>query len=94
MVNTTYSLYILRCNDGSLYTGIATDIDRRLAEHEWSERGAQYLRGRGPLRLEFVEVVGSRALAQRIEHRVKRMRRTAKEALIAGQTSLAELTGH
>lgn len=86
-----YSLYIVRCRDGSLYTGIAIDVDRRLREHESGNRGARYLRGRGPLRLEFSERLGDRATAQQFEHRVKRLQRERKEALIAGLLSLAEL---
>jgi putative endonuclease len=86
-----YSLYIVRCRDGSLYTGIAIDVGRRLREHESGSRGARYLRGRGPLQLEFTERLGDRATAQQYEHRVKRLQRDRKEALIAGRLSLAEL---
>ncbi|MDJ0813782.1 MAG: GIY-YIG nuclease family protein [Woeseiaceae bacterium] len=87
-----YSLYIVRCRDGSLYTGIAIDVDRRLREHESGNRGARYLRGRGPLRLEFTQHLGDRATALRFEHRVKRLQREHKEALIAGRISLRELS--
>lgn len=86
-----YSLYILRCRDGTLYTGIATDVDRRIREHETGARGARYLRGRGPLQLEFTARLGDRATAQQYEYRVKRLQRERKEALIAGRFSLAEL---
>ena len=86
-----YSLYIVRCGDGSLYTGIAVDVDRRLREHASGNRGARYLRGRGPLQLEFTERLGDRATAQQYEHRVKRLQREHKEALIAGRLSLEEL---
>lgn len=81
----TYQLYILRCNDGSLYTGIATDVRRRLAEHETALRGAKYLRGRLPAELVFQCDAGDRSSAQRLEHRVKRMPRSMKEALIDGR---------
>ena len=87
-----YSLYILRCRDGSLYTGIATDVERRIREHESGARGSRYLRGRGPLQLEFSACLGDRATAQQYEYRVKRLQRERKEALIAGQFSLAELS--
>jgi putative endonuclease len=86
-----YSLYILRCRDGSLYTGIAVDVDRRIREHEAGARGARYLRGKGPLQLEFSARLGDRATAQQYEYRVKRLQRERKEALITGQLSLAEL---
>ncbi len=91
MTGAVFSLYILRCSDDSLYTGITTDVGDRIAEHENGARGAKYLRGRGPLKLEFTEEVGDRARAQRLEYRVKRLSRAAKEALIRGDRPLSEL---
>jgi putative endonuclease len=88
-----YSVYIVRCGDGSLYTGIAIDVERRMTEHETGPRGSRYLRGRGPLRLEFVQRVGDRGVATRIEYRVKRCDRQQKEQLIAGRCTLAEISG-
>jgi putative endonuclease len=79
---TSWNIYLLRCADGTLYTGIATDVQRRLAEHHSGERGAKYLRGRGPLRVELCREVGDRSLASRVEHRIKRLSRSGKEALI------------
>jgi len=86
-----YSLYIVRCADGSLYTGIATDVERRIREHESGARGAKYLRGRGPLRLEFEQWVGDRGDASLFEYRVKQLDRSGKEDLIAGRFSLTDL---
>ena len=86
-----YSLYIVRCSDGTLYTGIAIDVERRIREHESGVRGAKYLRGKGPFKLEFCAAMGDRGTAQQFEHRVKRLERERKEALIAGHWSLAEL---
>jgi putative endonuclease len=86
-----YSVYIVRCADGSLYTGIAIDVARRIGEHERGRRGARYLRGRGPLKLEFAERVGDRGAATRIEHRLKRLAKPDKERLIAGERSLGNL---
>ena len=91
MVNSEFSLYIVRCADGTLYTGIATDVSKRLAEHEDSPRGAKYLRGKGPLQIVFSEVVGDRASASQLEYRVKRLTRTQKLALIEGRRALSEL---
>lgn len=88
-----YSLYIVRCADGSLYTGIALDVARRLAEHADGPRGARYLRGKGPLELVFQQPVGDRGRASHAEYRVKRLDRAAKEALITGQSSLEDLLG-
>ncbi len=77
-------VYIVRCGDGTLYTGIATDVRRRIAEHARHDgRGAKYLRGRGPLRLVFVRAIGARGLALRIESRIKKFPKAWKEALIA-----------
>lgn len=88
-----YSLYIVRCANGSLYTGIATDVRRRIRQHEEGPQGARYLRGKGPLSLEFEQLVGNRSVAQRVELRVKRLDRQGKEALISGRISVSELAG-
>jgi putative endonuclease len=86
-----FSLYIVRCCDDTLYTGIASDVRKRISEHESSPRGAKYLRGKGPLRLEFAAQVGDRRVASALEYRVKRLTRARKEALISGSESLANL---
>jgi putative endonuclease len=83
----SYSLYILRCADGSLYTGIALDVARRLEEHRSGVRGAKYLRGRMPVELVFETPAGDRAAALRLEYRVKRLSRPEKETLIGGDLS-------
>lgn len=76
-------VYLVRTRHGSLYTGIATDVARRMTEHRGSaDRGAKYLRGRGPLELVFQRRIGSRALALRVEHRVKRLTRSQKEEIV------------
>lgn len=77
-------VYIVRCGDGTLYTGTATDVRRRIAEHaRHAGRGAKYLRGRGPLRLVFARAIGGRGLALRVESRIKKLSKARKEALIA-----------
>jgi putative endonuclease len=79
-----WSVYIVRCRDGALYTGIALDVRRRLAQHAAADgRGAKYLRGRGPLRLALMRVIGSRSLALSVESRIKRLRRSEKLRLLA-----------
>lgn len=87
----SWSVYLLRCADGSLYTGIALDVMRRLEEHERGLRGAKYLRGRGPLRLELSRVVGSRGLALRAERGIKRLPKSRKEALVSDPRRLDRL---
>lgn len=66
----TWKLYILRCGDGSLYTGITTDVDARLAVHR-SGKGAKYTRGRGPLELVYTEDCESHSAALKREYAVK-----------------------
>lgn len=86
-----YRLYILRCADGSLYTGIACDVRSRITEHEQGSKGAKYLRGRLPATLVFERCVGTRSAAQRIEHRVKKLSRARKLDLVAGKLTLDSL---
>ena len=74
-------LYIVRCRNGSLYTGIATDVERRFTEHQ-ANKGSKYLRGRGPLKLVFTKQIGKKELALKIERLVKRLPKLKKEKLI------------
>ena len=75
-------VYILRCGDGSLYTGISDDVPRRLEAHR-SGKGAKYTRGRGPLELVFTQQTEDKSAALRWEAEIKRLRREEKEKLIA-----------
>lgn len=78
-----WHLYIIRCGDDTLYTGITTDVVRRFGEHECGgHRAAKYLRGRGPLRLVAQIEVGDRTKAARLEYCVKALTRSEKERLI------------
>ncbi|MDH3254669.1 MAG: GIY-YIG nuclease family protein, partial [Acidobacteriota bacterium] len=74
-------LYLIRTRDGALYTGIATDVERRLAEHEQGT-GSKYLRSRGPLELVYRARIGARALALQVEARIKKLPKRDKEALV------------
>ena len=77
-------VYILRCKDDSLYTGITIDIERRLAEHNGDNRlGARYTRARRPVTLVYQEQVASRSLASRREAEIKQLSKAEKELLIA-----------
>lgn len=76
-------LYVVRAADDSLYTGITTDPERRLQEHEQGQRGARYLRGRSPLTLVYQVCLGERALALRAEYAFKRLTRARKMQLIS-----------
>ena len=80
-------VYILRCGDGTLYTGITDDIPRRLAAHR-AGKGAKYTRGRGPLELVYQERVPDKSAALRREAAIQRLRRGEKERLIESAKSL------
>ena len=90
MPDTQWHLYLVRCANGDLYTGISTDVQRRFAQHE-TNRGARRLKGKGPLSLVFSREVGDRSSALRLEHRVKKLTKLDKEALIAGKRDLPSL---
>jgi putative endonuclease len=92
MAPTQWQLYLVRCSDGSLYTGIATDAERRFAEHQsQGAKCAKYLRGKAPLKLVYTVPAGDRAQASRWEYSVKRLSKAHKEALVAGRKQLKEL---
>lgn len=73
-------VYIVRCADHTLYTGVATDLDARLAQHN-AGRGAKYTRGRAPVELVYREAVAGRSAALRRESAIKRMPASAKRKL-------------
>ena len=81
-MDKVWLLYILRCGDGSLYTGIAVDVQARLQMHR-SGKGAKYTRGRGPLELVYSEKCGSHSDALRRELEIKGLTREEKKALIS-----------
>lgn len=74
-------VYMLRCKDGSLYTGWTNDLEHRLAMHN-SGRGAKYTRGRGPLELVYSEELPDKEAALRRECAIKKLRREQKLALL------------
>lgn len=80
MRSETWYVYIARCADGSLYTGIARNVVERLAKHD-AGKGARYTRGRGPLTLCAVRRCASQSAALRLELQVKRLDRAQKELL-------------
>lgn len=87
MSNKQWSVYLLRCADNSLYTGITTDVARRLEEHNTGEGlAAKYTRSRRPVVLVYCEPVASRSEAARREAEIKRLRKASKEALISRQS--------
>lgn len=75
-----WTVYILRCADNSLYTGVATDVDARLARHN-AGKGAKYTRGRRPVKLVYREAANGRSAALKRELAIKRMPVAAKRRL-------------
>ncbi len=85
----TWVVYILQCTDGSLYTGITTDLARRINEHETGgTKGARYTNGRGPFRLMYQTHCDNRAEASKLELSIKAFSRAKKLALISQQINL------
>ncbi|MGA9750614.1 MAG: GIY-YIG nuclease family protein [Acidobacteriota bacterium] len=81
---STWHIYLIRTRSGSLYAGTATDVQRRLAEHrQGGRRGSRYLRSRGPLELVYEAEIGGRSLAHRVEHRIKKLPKRKKEAIVS-----------
>lgn len=80
-MDNRWKLYILRCGDGSLYTGITTDIEKRLEVHR-SGKGAKYTRGRGPLEVVYSEECGTHSAALKRELEIKALTREQKNMLI------------
>lgn len=81
---------MVRCRGGSLYTGIATDVERRFAEHQ-AGQGAKYLRGKGRLKLVFKKRIGTHSLALKMERRVKRLPKHKKERLVSTGSGIEEM---
>jgi len=84
MMEQGWQLYLLQTAAGMLYTGITTDVNRRLQQHQQG-RGARSLRGKGPLTLVFHCDAGDRAAASRLEYQVKQLSRAQKLLLVAQQ---------
>lgn len=91
-------LYLVRCADGSLYTGITTDVQRRFSEHcgidgkqGKSGKGAKFFRGKQPLSLVYQMEVAGRSAALKLEYRVKQLAKADKEALVMGRLAISEL---
>tara|TARA_R110000824_G_scaffold357053_1_gene544365 strand:- start:295 stop:543 length:249 start_codon:yes stop_codon:yes gene_type:complete len=76
-------LYVVRCSDSTLYTGVTTDLKRRLNEHNTSNRGAKYTKARRPINLVYYELYQSRSNAQKAEHKFKKLTREQKERRIS-----------
>ncbi|MGS2722420.1 GIY-YIG nuclease family protein [Porticoccus sp. GXU_MW_L64] len=85
-----WHLYIIRTANSALYTGISTDVERRLAEHN-SGKGAKALRGKGPLQLVYRCQIGDHSQALRLEAAVKKLNKQKKEQLVAGELDVDQV---
>lgn len=80
-------VYLVRCNDHSLYTGITTDPPRRLKEHNSPDSSTRYTRARQPVKLVYLETAAHRSGASSREYAIKKMNKQAKEHLIASEAN-------
>ncbi len=78
-------VYIVRCSDDTFYTGIAKDIEQRIAQHNDGNRGARYTRSRRPVELVYQETAANRSAAQQREYQIRRLGAAQKRLLIAHQ---------
>jgi putative endonuclease len=83
-----WTVYILQCADDSLYTGITTDLTRRMNEHETGIKGARYTNGRGPFQLMYQTHCKDRAEASKLEISIKALSRAKKLTLISQPTNV------
>ena len=86
-MESTWYLYILKCKDGTFYTGITTDVEKRLEMHR-SGKGAKYTRGRGPLELVYSETCENHSQALKRECEVKKLPKEQKQQLILSRKLL------
>jgi putative endonuclease len=83
---SAYTVYILECADGTYYTGITTDLERRIKEHNHSDKGARYTRSRRPVTVRYRETCADKSDALKREIAIKKLTRAAKTRLIAQGT--------
>ncbi len=92
MSKQTWYVYMLRCADGTLYTGVTTDVERRVKEHNGEggkAKGAKYTKARRPVELVYKEEVEGRGTAQQREATLRRLSRTEKQALTIDKTAIS-----
>ena len=75
-------VYMVRCNDGTLYTGITNELEKRIKAHNSGKDGARYTRSRRPVKLVYSEKAGSKSIAAKLEYKIKKMTRAKKKEMI------------
>ena len=86
----TWFVYMIRCSDNSLYTGITTDVGRRFQAHSQG-KGAKYLKYKRPLALVFEQSIGDRSLASKVEYAIKQLPKQKKELIVQGELDCRQL---
>lgn len=81
-----WHVYILECCDKTLYTGITNDLERRITEHNFSNKGAKYTRARRPVKLVYSDTFEKRSMAQKKEYLIKKLSKDEKKKLIYSQS--------
>jgi len=84
--SSTWYVYLLRCNDNSLYAGITTDLSRRLHQHNNTKQGAKYTRARRPVSLAFNETAINKSEASKREYQIRTLNKIKKEQLVSSQS--------
>lgn len=93
-IKTHYYVYILRCADNSLYTGISTDVKRRFSEHcRGNVRGAKYTKSHKPIKVEAVWETDGKSDASKLEYRIKQLKKEDKERLIEDSSGIENIFG-
>lgn len=82
---SNWSVYIVGCSDGSLYTGVTTDVERRVHEHNNTRKGAKYTRARRPVELVWSQYCVNKSTAYKLEDAIKRLGRKMKVAIVEGR---------
>ena len=80
-----WKVYIVECSDGTYYTGITTDLDRRILEHNYSFKSAKYTRSRRPVKLIYQESASNRSVASKREYQIKKLKRSEKRMLLESE---------
>ncbi len=81
--DTLWYVYLLRCNDNSLYAGITTNIERRLHQHNHTKLGAKYTRAKRPVTLAFIETAVDKSAAGKREYQLRKLTKIQKEQLVS-----------
>ena len=91
--NDIWQVYMVRCKDGTLYTGITNDLAKRIKAHNSAKDGARYTRSRRPVKLVYSEEAGSKSAAAKLEYKIKKMTRAKKKKMVRAKGSGHKVKG-